>query len=98
MAVEAYDYLPSLETARAENNASVVLNHGRYHAELHSNLSGPEAEAASGRSEGANELSWSEAAGPGDHYVIQRSTELAGPDSIDWVPSGTTSASPARSG
>ena len=41
--------------------------------------------------EGANELSWSAGAGPIDYYVIERSTEFAGPDSVGWVPSGSTS-------
>lgn len=39
-------------------------------------------------SEGANELSWSAGVGPIDYYVIERSTEFAGPDSVGWVPSG----------
>ncbi|HYW69136.1 MAG TPA: C1 family peptidase, partial [bacterium] len=39
---------------------------------------------------GGNELSWSEAVGPVDYYVIERSTELAGPDSIGWVLPGNT--------
>lgn len=42
---EAYDYLPSLEDARSRGDARVILNHGRYHADLAESLSGPEADA-----------------------------------------------------
>jgi hypothetical protein len=44
LAVDAYQYLPSLDDARARGEASVILNHGRYHADLAEELSGPEAE------------------------------------------------------
>jgi len=40
--------------------------------------------------EGGNELSWISGAGPIDYYVIERGNELAEPDSIAWVPSGST--------
>ena len=39
---------------------------------------------------GANELSWSAGDGPIDYYVIERATESTEPDSVGWVPSGST--------
>lgn len=42
---EAHEYLPSLEDARAKGDAAIVVVHGRYHADLATNLRGPEADA-----------------------------------------------------
>jgi parallel beta-helix repeat protein len=41
--------------------------------------------------EGANELSWAAGEGPISYYVVERGNEIATPDSVSWVPSGTTS-------
>ena len=41
--------------------------------------------------EGANELLWTAGDGPIDYYVIERGTELAAPDSVDWVASSEIS-------